>query len=349
MKANECKGIFVFTEIQDHEKILDGALELLSKGRELASKLNEKLYAVVFGLNVEQYLPKIESFGPDVIIHNKETKDPQTLKHYNCEIFPDMWEELIKKYLPSIVLFPATEAGTDLSARLAQRFATGLTAHCSDLEIDDLEDYGTNLLIMKRPAFSGNLSASIICPDKRPQMATIQQGVFKQQPVENPQKPEYIAIECKHQLEKLRIVNVESPTRYQRECVPLERSNLIVAGGRGMGSKGNFEKLFNLANLIDAEVGATRVPVFNEWCDQERMIGQTGKVVKPDLYINFGISGQIQHTTSIRESKRIISINTDPKAKINDISDYIINEDAVSFIEALIKRIQQEKKQFCEK
>lgn len=171
------KGVWVFTEIKDHEKVLDCSLELLTKGRELSEKLSEKLYSIVFGLNCEQYLPTIKKYGPDIILYS--TRDDKTLKHYNNEIFVDLFQKLIDKYKPSIILFPSTEAGNDLSARLAQKFSTGLTAHCSDLDIIYYDDLKSNILLMKRPAFSGNVTATILCPKRRPQMATVQQGVFK--------------------------------------------------------------------------------------------------------------------------------------------------------------------------
>ncbi|MCP4760780.1 MAG: electron transfer flavoprotein subunit alpha/FixB family protein [archaeon] len=347
-ELNDYSNVWVFTEIQDHERILDCALELLTKGRELADKINQKLYSIVFSLDVKQYLPIIEEYGPDVIIYNEETKDPQTLKHYNGEIFTDLWLELINKYKPSMILFPSTEAGSDLAARLAQKLSTGLTAHCSNLDIIDSKEYGKNLLLMKRPAFSGNMTASILCPKTRPQMATVQQGIFKMKKSDDNIKPELIKIECNHKLSELRVINIEQPSRWKRPTIPIEKAPIIIAGGRGMGTQKNFHKLFEIADLLNAEVGTTRVPVFNNWCPEERMIGQTGKVVRPDVYIAFGISGQIQHTSSIVDSKRIISINSDPNALINNISDYVITEDVNVFIPKLIKSLRREKKTFNE-
>ncbi|MHA1821478.1 MAG: electron transfer flavoprotein subunit alpha/FixB family protein [Promethearchaeota archaeon] len=356
------KDVWVFTEIQDHERVLDGSLELLTKGRELADKLGEKLVAVTFGLNIEKYLPTIKEYGPDMIICNEETEDEQTLKHYNGEIFPNMWEDLIKKYKPSIILFPATEAGSDLAPRLAKRFNTGLTAHCSDLEISDIEGYGKNLLVMKRPAFSGNMIASIICPKTRPQMATVQQGVFEKRKFQSNSKEnikenvkenkgkkiEIIKVKCDYKLEGLKVVNIEQPTRWKRKHIPLEKADVIITGGRGVITQDNFNKLYEIANLLGAEVGATRVPVVNGWCDEERLIGQTGKNVKPDLYIGIGVSGQIQHTSSITNAKRIISINIDKDAPINQISDYIITADSKVFIPKLLERLKQEIKTFID-
>lgn len=340
--SSDYKGVWIFTEIQDHERVLVGALELLTKGRELASKLGEKLFAVVFGLEVEQYLPTIEKYGPDYIIYSSSP----SLKHYNGEIFPDMFTDLIKTYKPSIILFPCTEAGRDLAPRLAWRFKTGLTSHCSDLDIVDSKENGSKTLLMKRPAFSGNMVASILCPKTKPQLATVQQGVFQHLPLESPNKPELINYECKHDLSKLKVVNVEAPTRWNRTSIPLEKANVVLVGGRGLGSKLNFDKLFELADLLNAEVGVTRVPIFNEWCTDDRLIGQTGKTIKPELYLSFGVSGQIQHTCAILDSKRIISVNSDADANITEISDYVINEDVNVFLPKLIARIKKEKKIF---
>jgi electron transfer flavoprotein alpha subunit len=345
-KLRDYKDVWVSTEIQDHERVLDGSLELLTKGRELVSKLgqNSRLFSIVFGLEVEQYLPIIEEYSPDVIIYS--TSKDKTLKHYNGEIFPAMWEELIKNYKPSIILFPATEAGSDLAPRLAQRFSTGLTAHCSDLDIIESKEYKGKILLMKRPAFSGNLSASIICPKTRPQLATVQQGVFEKKKPEQKQTIEKIKIECTQKLENCKVVNIEDPTRWQRKAVPLEKARVVVSGGRGLRNKKNFQRLTELADLLEGEVGATRVSVFNGWCPEERMIGQTGKVVRPEVYLAFGISGQIQHTSSIMDAKRIISVNSDANAPINEISDYYITEDANIFIPKLIERLKKEKKVF---
>jgi electron transfer flavoprotein alpha subunit len=344
MSVKENKGVWVFTEIKDHEKVLDGSLELLSKGREIADLLNEKLYSIVFSLDVEQYIPIIKRYGPDIIISNEETEDPQTLKHYNGEIFPDMWEKLMKKYKPSIILFPSTEAGIDLASRLAQRFSTGLTAHCSGLEIVDSKDYGNQLLLMKRPGFSGNLTSFILCPKSRPQMATVQQGIFKKKKTDKQNNPEIIKVKCNHVLSELKVVNIDSPKRWDKSS-KLEKSRVIIAGGRGMGSKDKFQNLFKVARYLRGEVGSTRVPVLNGWCEEKRMIGQTGKAVHPEIYLGFGISGQIQHTSSIVSAKRIVSINSDTNALINEISDYIINEDINEFLPKLLERLQEERKE----
>jgi len=331
--------VWVFTEIQDHERVLDGALELLSKGRAIADAVSSRLCAVVFALDAEQYLPLIEKYGPDVILCCSD----RALKHYDSQIFPDLYTDLIEHYRPSIVLFPSTEAGADLAPRLAQRFSTGLTSHCTGLSIMDSEQYGKGLLVMKRPAYSGNAIATVICPHARPQMATVQQGVFDKKEI-NGIKTEIIRIPFVYDMSRLRITSLEAPVRWDKPRVPLEQASVVVAGGRGLGSKKNFDRLFEIAEILGGEVGATRVPVFNNWCGEERMIGQTGKTIRPRLYLGFGISGQIQHTASIVDSEIIVSINTSETAPIIEISDYVVPEDAAAFLARLIDRLRMEKR-----
>ncbi|MBN2159803.1 MAG: electron transfer flavoprotein subunit alpha/FixB family protein [Spirochaetes bacterium] len=333
------RDVWIFTEIQDHERVLEGALELLSKGREIADTLGVKLYAVVFALEAEQYLPVVERYGPDVILYCSD----RGLKHYDSQIFPDIYTRLINEYRPSIILFPSTEAGTDLAPRLAQRFGTGLTSHCTGLSIMDSDVYGKGLLVMKRPAYSGNAIATVICPRRRPQMATVQQGVFDKKEIHG-RKTEIVRLPFNFDIDQLSVVSLEAPKRWDKPKVPLEQASVVIAGGRGLGSKRNFDTLFELAEILGGEVGATRVPVFNRWCGEERMIGQTGKTIRPQLYLGFGISGQIQHTASIVDSEIIVSINTSTAAPITELSDYVITEDAHAILCRLIERLKTEKR-----
>lgn len=338
----EYQNIMVFVEIRDHEQVLEGSFELLSKARQLADKSDRKVDVVVLGKDVEQYLSDIELFNPDRIFYCSH----EALKHYDSQVFPDMINQLIKEYKPFAFLATFTEAGKDLTPRLAQRFATGCTSHCTDLDIEHLPEYGRDLLLMKRPAFSGNVIATIVSPHTMPQMATVQPGVFRKQASDRinnkPEKPEMIELAFDYDLSKIRIKNLSSPTRWEKKHVLLEEASLIVTGGRGLKDKKTFKMLHELAGLLNGEVGATRVPVFKEWCSEERMIGQTGKSIKPKLYISFGVSGQIQHTSSIVDSEIIVSVNIDENALISEMSDYVINEDAASFIKQLITRLKKE-------
>ena len=195
---------------------------------------------------------------------------------------------------------------------------------------------------MKRPAYSGNAIATVLCPHARPQMASVQQGVFDKKEVPG-HKAEIIRIPFEYDITKLRIASLEAPVRWDKPKVPLEQAQIVVAGGRGLGSRRNFEKLFELSEIMGGEVGATRVPVFNGWCGEERMIGQTGRTIRPKLYLGFGISGQIQHTASIVDSDIIVSINNNPDAPITGLSDYVITEDANAFLCRLIEHLKKEK------
>jgi electron transfer flavoprotein alpha subunit len=279
----------------------------------------------------------VERYGPDLILC---CSDPR-LKHYDSQIFPDMYEDLISERRPSIILFPSTEAGTDLAPRLARRFFTGVTSHCTDLGIMDSPEHGPGLLLMKRPAYGGNAIATVICPEARPQMATVQQGVFNKRE-RSGLRTVIERLAFNYDMSSLGIIATKAPVRWDRPRVSLEQASVVIAGGRGLGTKKNFDRLHELCDLLGGEVGATRVPVFNGWCGEERMIGQTGKTIHPKLYLGFGISGQIQHTASIIDSEIIASVNLDPYAPITELSDYVITEDAGEFLERLIQRLREE-------
>lgn len=329
--------VWVFAEIQDHERVLDGALELLTRGREIADRLGERLVALLFGLEAEQYLPVVKRYGPDLILC---CSDPR-LKHYDSQIFPDFYEGLIHDRRPSIILFPSTEAGTDLAPRLARRFSTGVTSHCTDLGVLDSTEHGSGLLMMKRPSYGGNAIATVICPHARPQMATVQQGVFEKRESSGI-RTEIEQLDFGYDMTSLRITATKAPLRWDRPRVPLEQAIVVIAGGRGLGTKKHFDRLHELSDLLGGEVGATRVPVFNGWCGEERMVGQTGKTIHPKFYLGFGISGQIQHTTAIIDAAIIASVNLDHSAPITEISDYVITEDAGEFLARLIERLRRE-------
>ncbi|MCU0844701.1 MAG: electron transfer flavoprotein subunit alpha/FixB family protein [Spirochaetes bacterium] len=333
------RDVWVFAEIQDHERVLEGALELITRGRELADALGERLCALVFALEAERYLPVVAQYGPDIIMY---ASDP-ALKHYDSRVVPDLLAGLVRDHRPSILLFPSTEAGADLAPRLAARFATGLTAHCTGLAVADHPEYGAGLLLMKRPAYGGNAIATVVCPKARPQMATVQQGVFVKKE-RTDIHARIIQVPFAAGRADGRIESLEAPLRWDKPAVPLEQAQVVVAGGRGLGSKKNFDRLYELAGLLGGETGATRVPVFNRWCGEERMIGQTGKTIRPRLYMGFGVSGQIQHTASIVESGIIVSVNSDPDTPIAEMSDYVVTDDAASVLDALIERLKAEKR-----
>lgn len=323
------KDIWVFTEIKDHERVDPCALEILGKAREIADELDQNLVAVVLALDAEQYLPKIKQHGADKIIYISHPN----LKHYHERIFTDLIYELIEQYKPSIFLFPSTEAGNALSARLAYRCRTGLVSDVLDLELED--GYADDLLLTDKPAYGGNIHVKIICPTTRPQMCTITPGTFKKKELEKADI-EIIEEEYKFDEEKIKIKIIDAPTRKDKPSAPLSEAKFVIGGGQGMGSEKNFKKLYKLANYTNGQVGGTRRPILNDWMPEHLQIGISGETIKPKLYLAFGISGAIQHVVGITESDTIITINTDPNAPIFKTADYSIIADANEIVKGLI-------------
>lgn len=327
--STEYKGVWVFAEIKDHVKVHPSSLEIIGKARELADQLNQELVAVILALDAEQYLPTIKEHGVDKIIFLSH----QDLKHYHERIFTQLVYELVQKYKPSIFLFPSTEAGNALSARVAYRCRTGLVSNVLDLEVD--KERG-DLLLTDKPAYGGNIKVKIVCPHKRPQMCTVSPGTFKP----HKQKKEHIEIvKEKYHFDKknLKIKIIGAPTRKDKPSATLSDAKFVIGGGAGVGSKENFNKLYKLAKLTSGQVGGTRRPIFNEWMPEHLQIGISGETIKPRLYIAFGISGAIQHVAGITDSDTIIAINTDPSAPIFDTADYCIVADAEEIIDNLLE------------
>ncbi len=331
----ESKGIFVFIEIKDHEMIEPGSIEILGKARSIASKNNEPLVAVMMAQHAEKYLSDLASFKPDLIYYY----DGDEFRHYDEFIFVPLLQRLILDTQPLAFLFPATEAGRDLAPRVAVALGLGLTADCTDLSMEL-----KNVLQFIKPGFGGNVLAKIIANKKNPQMGTIRPGTWPKpdpDPTWNPQN--IIKIPSKTEEFKRLIEILCFPTRYSKKSVSLENADIIVAGGRGMGSKENFAKLFKLAELLNAQVAATRSAIFEGFIGEEYLVGQTGKTIRPKIYFAFAISGQIQHLTGIMGSGIIIAINKDKNAPIHKVADYSIIADANQFLPVLIKTIEENK------
>jgi len=323
------KDVWVFTEIKDHEQIHPCALEILGKARELADESDQNLVAIVLALDAEQYLPKIKQHGVDKIIYISHPN----LKHYHERIFTDLVYELIENYKPSIFLFPSTEAGNALSARLAYRCRTGLVSDVLDLELEDR--YADDLLLTDKPAYGGNIHVKIICPNTRPQMCTITPGTFKKKKIQK-SNIEIIEEEYKFDEEKIKIKIIGAPTRKDKPSAPLSEAKFVIGGGQGMGSEENFKKLYKLAKYTNGQVGGTRRPILNDWMPEHLQIGISGETIKPKLYLAFGISGAIQHVVGITESDTIIAINTDLNAPIFKAADYCIIADANEIVNGLM-------------
>ncbi len=303
-------NIFVYCQT-DGGKVADVSLELLTKGRSLATQLGCSLEALVIGNNLKGIEDQLALYGAE-IVHKAEAPelDPyRTLPHAAivCGIF--------KEEKPQIALFGATVIGRDLAPRVSSALHSGLTADCTSLEIGGHTDNKSgktyeNLLYQIRPAFGGNIIATIINPDHRPQMATVREGVMKKEAVAAPAKPEVKTVDWKKYVspEDMAVTIIER--QIEESKIDIKGASVIVAGGYGVGSKENFALLHELADILGGEVGASRAAVDAGYTDHARQIGQTGVTVRPKLYIACGISGQIQHTAGMDGSSMIISINT---------------------------------------
>ncbi|MDR0207334.1 MAG: electron transfer flavoprotein subunit alpha/FixB family protein [Bacteroidales bacterium] len=334
-------NIFVYCEITEEGTIAEVSLELLSKGRKLANQLNVKLEAVVIGNNMMNIEKQLFPYGVDVVYFAESEKlfPYSTLPHFS--IVSKLFEE--KK--PQIALFGATSVGRDLAPRVASRLRCGLTADCTALEIGEHIDSKTgtvytNLLYQIRPAFGGNIIATIINPETRPQMATVREGVMLKETVTHDDKAVVVKLRVEDYISDDDFVVKMIVREIEAKKINIKNAQIIVSGGYGMGSKENFSKLHELAAQIGGEVGATRAAVDAGFAEHERQIGQTGVTVRPKLYIACGISGAVQHRSGMEESALIISINIDPNASINTIADYTIIGDANDVLPKMLKAIK---------
>jgi electron transfer flavoprotein alpha subunit len=325
----EFKNVWVFAEIKDHVKVHDCVLEILSKAREIADQLKQRLVAIVLALDAEQYLPLIEEYGVDEIIYFSNSD----LKHYHEQIFTQLVHDLVEKYKPSIFLFPSTEAGNALASRLAYRCRTGLVNDVLNLELS--VEHGNNLLLTDKPAYGGNVLVKIICPYTRPQMCTITSGTFQKKKLKK-KNIEKTKLEYKFDKNKIKIKIVGAPTRKDKPSSTLSDAKFVIGGGYGLSSKENFEKLFELAKFTNGQVGGTRRPIDVGWMPEHLQIGISGENIYPNLYLSFVISGAIQHIVGISQSKTIVAINKDPNASIFKVADYCIVADSKEILEGLL-------------
>ena len=337
-------NIFVYIELEEGV-VADVSLELLTKGRELADKLGVKLEAVVLGAGVKGVEEQLAQYGADTVwVADDEIFAPfRTLPHTSVMC------GLIDAEQPQIVLFGATPVGRDFAPRVSSALHSGLTADCTQLEIGPHKDAKTgkeyeNLLYQIRPAFGGNIIATIVNPDCRPQMATVREGVMRKEPLAKAKVAEVKTIAWQEYLKPEDLAVTIIDRQIEARKIDIKGASVIVAGGYGMGSKDGFKLCFDLAEVLGGEVGASRAAVDAGFCEHERQIGQTGVTVRPKLYIACGISGQIQHTAGMDASSLIISINTDADAPINKIADYAIIGKVEEVIPKMIKYYKQNSK-----
>ena len=331
---SDARNVWVFIEVV-RGKIKGVSLELLGQGRKMADDLGEKLVAIIPGNEIEDFAKMAIHYGADeaIVVDQKELKD------YSTDGYTKAMCTLIKKYNPAVLLIGATNNGRDLGPRVSSRMQTGLTADCTELGVDS----ETRLVKWTRPAFGGNLMATILCPYHIPQIGTVRPGVFKKPEEDTGRKGEIIHETVEFGPDEIRTRIVEVITEAGGADVNLEEAEIIVSGGRGVGGPEGFEVLKELADEIGAQIGASRAAVDSGWISSLHQVGQTGKSVGPKIYIACGISGAIQHVAGMSSSDVIIAINKDPDAPIFNIADYGIVGDLFEIIPELTKRIRSSK------
>ena len=330
-------NVFVYCEIEDGQ-VAEVSLELLTKGRSLANELGCSLEAIAIGHQLDGVPAQVIPYGVDKVYlaDDKRLYPYQTLPHTSVVV------NLFKELQPQIALMGATSIGRDLGPRVSSALHSGLTADCTSLEIGSHTDKKAgkdyeNLLYQIRPAFGGNIIATIINPDHRPQMATVREGVMKRSILDAEYKGEVVNLDVADYVSDSDFVVEIIERHVEKSKLNIKGAPIIVAGGYGVGSKENFRLLYELAEVLGGEVGASRAAVDAGYAEHERQIGQTGLTVRPKLYIACGISGQIQHRAGMEQSAQIIAINTDPEAPINAIADYVITGDIAEIIPRMIK------------
>ncbi len=330
-------NIFVYLEIEDGH-VADVSLELLTKGRTLANQLGCKLEAVGIGYGLDGVGAQVFPYGVDRL----HLADDKRLKYYTSLPHTSIVVKLFKEEKPQIALLGATSTGRDLGPRVSSALFSGLTADCTMLEIGSYEDKKSNktydnLLYQIRPAFGGNIVATIVNPECRPQMATVREGVMKKEVLDPAYKGETVKLDVSKYVSDEDFVIEVIDRQMEKSKLNIKSAPIIVAGGYGMGSAENFQMLYELAEVLGGEVGASRAAVDAGFCEHERQIGQTGVTVRPKLYIACGISGQIQHIAGMQDSSIIIAVNNDENAPINTIADYVITGNVEDVVPKLIK------------
>lgn len=337
-------SVFVYCEIEEGV-VADVSLELLTKGRTLANELGVKLEAITLGSGLKGIEKQVFPYGVDVLW----VGDDKRLSPYTTLPHTSVLVNLFKEEKPQIAFMGATSIGRDLGPRVSSALHSGLTADCTSLEIGNYEDKKNEkvyekLLYQIRPAFGGNIVATIVNPECRPQMATVREGVMKKEIFDAAHKGEVKQIDVNKYVNTTDFVVKVIERHMEKSKVNIKGAPIIVAGGYGVGSKENFKLLQELATVLGGEVGASRAAVDAGYCEHERQIGQTGTTVRPKLYIACGISGQIQHTAGMEESSMVIAINTDANAPINKVADYIITGDLNVVVPKMIRYYKKNSK-----
>lgn len=333
------KDIYVVLEQRDG-KIAKVGLELIGEATRLAAELGQKVVGILMGDNIKDKAQEAIEYGADSVVY---VEDPM-LAEYVTEPYTKALTTVIKECNPEIVLFGATSIGRGLAPRLAARIHTGLTADCTELDINVFkakpDDPGQKLLYMTRPAFGGNLMATVLCKNHRPQMATVRPGVMKRLEKDTSRKGEIREIKVTFELSDMNVM-IRKIVKETHKKTDITEAKCLVSGGRGIGRPEFFGNLKELADILGGDIASTRANVDAGWVAKDRQVGQTGKTVRPDLYLACGISGAIQHVAGMEESDFIIAINKNPTASIFDVADLGIVGDVKEIIPKLIEALKK--------
>ncbi len=331
MNLQDYKGVFVFAQQVDC-KISGVSFELIGKAKELAAELGTNVTAVILGDGVTALADSLAVYGADKVV----VVDHPSLKEYTTEPYTHAMYSVIESYKPEVVLYGATAIGRDLAPRVSARVKTGLTADCTKLEVDA----ETKNLRMTRPAFGGNIMATIVCPDHRPQMATVRPGVMQRANKIAGAKADLDVVELTFEKNN-KYVEVMEVVKTVVDKMDIMDAKILVSGGRGVGNKENFKLLEDFAKVIGGEVSSSRASVDAGWTEKDQQVGQTGKTVRPNLYFAIGISGAIQHLAGMEESDVIIAINKDETAPIFDVADYGLVGDFKAILPILTEQMKE--------
>jgi electron transfer flavoprotein alpha subunit len=332
MNIADYKGVWVFAEQRDGE-LQKVALELLGKGREIADKLGVELTAILLGhKNIDAITKELGAFGADKVL----VCDHELLTHYSTDGYTKVITEVVNAKKPEILFIGASFIGRDLGPRVAGRLSTGLTADCTSLDVDS----ENNNLLMTRPAFGGNLMATIVCGDHRPQMSTVRPGVFEKLVKDENRTFQVEKFDVQLSASDIRTETIEV-VKSVKEMVDITEADIVVSGGRGVGSKENFALLQELADVMGGTLAGSRAAVDNGWVEKAVQVGQTGKTVRPTIYIACGISGAIQHLAGMQDSNYIIAVNKDADAPIMKAADVALVGDYAKVIPEMIAQYKE--------
>lgn len=324
------RGVWVFAE-QRYGKLMDVTKEMVSCGRGIADKMKTDLTTVLLGDAVENLVDELFAYGADKVLLAQN----ELLKFYHCEAYVNIIGKLAMTDCPDIFLLGATSIGMDLAPRLAARLRTGLTADCVRLDVDD-----AGQLVQTVPAFGGNVMATVVCPTHRPQMATVRPGVMKTSAKiqERHGTVVRVPVDLNEGDLNIKILNVALK---EPEAAPIDTADAVIAGGWGIGGVEDWKMIKELALSLGGAVGATRPPVDEGWASEDQLIGQSGKTVRPKLYIGIALSGAMQHLVGVQDSKVIVAINKDPDSPVFKAADFIVVADFRELVPALIKEIKK--------